>query len=132
LQKPLACGADNGIGLVPEVGRELAMRGHHFAQGLNFFAVTSRVRGNLRGFLSGSSRAFEIFPDLLASWTRCIKVFLRVTSDLGPTASTGCNLVSELAESVGQLGLINSGSELLRSKKALGLDGARLAVLALR
>ena len=41
------------------------------------------------------------------------------------------DFVTELAQSVGQLGLIDGRGELLRGEEALRLDGARLAVVAL-
>ena len=54
--KPLARRADNGIGLVAEVGGELAMRGHDLAWRMDFFPVAGRVRGDLGGFFSRCGR----------------------------------------------------------------------------
>ena len=129
--KPLMRGADNGFGLVSELGGELAVRGHHLAGRENFFTVASRVRGDLGGFFAGAACAFHILANLLAARTRCIKVFLRVPLDLRRAASPGRDLVTELAESVDQFGLIDGGGELLGSEKALRLDGAWLAIVAL-
>jgi len=36
----LASGSDNCIGLMAEVGGELAMRGHHFARRMNLLTVS--------------------------------------------------------------------------------------------
>jgi hypothetical protein len=68
---------------------------------------------------------------LLAARTGCVEVFLRIPFDLGRTAPARRNLVSELAQFVGEFGLINGGGELLRGEEALRLDDARLAVVAL-
>src|SRR5271154_4409791 len=98
---------------------------------MNFFAVARGVRRDLSGFLPGPTGAFEILPDLLAARTGCIEVFLRVALDLRGTAPACRNFVTELAQFVGQLGLIYSCGKLLRGKEALRLNCPRLAVVPL-
>jgi hypothetical protein len=123
--------ADNRIGLVAVLGSELAMRGHHFAQGVNFFAVTCRMCGNLRGFLPIATGALQVFAYLLTARTGGIKVLLRIALDLWGAATSGGDLITKLSEPVGQLRLIDGRGELLRGEEILWLKGAVLAVLAL-
>ena len=129
--EPFARGADDGFGLVSEVGGELAMRGHHFTGRVNFFAVAGGVRGDLCGLFAGAARALQILTNLLAARTRCVEILLRVALDLRRAAAASGDLVTELAKPVGQLGLIDGGGELLRREQALRLNGAGLAVVAL-
>src|ERR1700689_2823994 len=98
---------------------------------MKFFAVARGVRRDLRSFLPRPTGALEILPNLLAPGTGCIEVFLRVALDLRGTAPACRNFVTELAQFVGQLGLIYGRGKLLRSEEALRLDGTRLAVVAL-
>ena len=98
---------------------------------MNLLAVARRVRGDLGGFLPGAAGAFEILANLLAAGTGCVEVFLRVALDLRRAAAPCRDFVTELAQSVGQLGLIDGRGELLRGEEALRLDGTRLAVVAL-
>ena len=88
---------------------------------MNFFAVARGVRRDFRGFLPRPTGAFEILPNLLAPGTGCIEVFLRVALNLRGTAPACCNFVTELAQFVGQLGLIYCCGKLLRGEKALWL-----------
>src|SRR5260370_436904 len=98
---------------------------------MNFLAVTRGMRCDLGGFPPGAARSFEVFANLLAPRTGCVEVFLRVALDLRSTAPPRRNFVTELAEFVGQFGLIDGRGKLLRGEEALRLDGTRLAVLAL-
>src|SRR5260370_14690131 len=98
---------------------------------MNFLAVTRGVRGDLSSFLPGATRAFEVLTNLLAAGTGCIEILLRVALNLGRAAPPCCDFVTELADPVSQLGLIDSRSKLLRGEKALWLDGAGLPVVAL-
>ena len=99
---------------------------------MNFFAVARGVRRDLRGFLPRPTRALEILPNLLAAGAGCIEVFLCEAFDLRGTAPACCrNFVTELAQFVGQLRLIDGCGELLRGEEALRLDGTRLAVVPL-
>src|SRR5579862_5027805 len=129
--RPFTSCAYNSVGLVSEVGCQLPVRGHHLPRRMNLLAVTRRVCGDLGRFLPGTARAFEVLTNLLAPGTGSVEVFLRVALDLRCTAPPSGNFVSELAQSEGQLGLIDSRSELLRGEEALRLDGPRLAVVAL-
>src|ERR1700689_4892853 len=99
---------------------------------MNFLAVTGRVRSDLGSFLPRAARAFEVFTNLLASGAGCVEIFLRVSLDLRSTAPPCRNFVTKLSEAVSQLGLIDHRGKLLGGKKALGLDRARLAIVALR
>ena len=63
--------------------------------------------------------------------TGCVEVLLRVALDLRRAAPPSRDFVTELAKSVGQLGLIDGSGELLRGEEALRLNGAGLAVVAL-
>src|SRR5579859_3540894 len=98
---------------------------------MDLLAVASRVRCDFRGFLARAACAFEIFTNLLASGTGCVEVFLGIALDLGSAASPCCDLVTELAYSVGQFGLINGRGKLLRGKEAVRLNRPWLAVVAL-
>ena len=122
--------ADHGLGLVAELGCELAMRGHHLAGRMNLFAVARRMRGDLGGFFPIAAGAFEVLADLLAARARCVKILLRVALDLRRAAAAGRDFVAKLAEPVGQLRLIDGRGKLLRGEEALRLQGARLAVVA--
>jgi hypothetical protein len=44
----LACRAHDSVGLVAEVGGELAMRSHHFGGRMNLLLIPRRVRGSRR------------------------------------------------------------------------------------
>src|SRR5579884_1953678 len=98
---------------------------------MDLLAVASRVRCYLGGFLAGAACAFQIFTNLLASRTGCVEIFLGIAFDLRGAASPGCNLVTHLAHSVGQFGLIDGRGKLLRGKEAVRLNRAWLAVVAL-
>jgi hypothetical protein len=127
--KPLACAADDGFGLVPKVGSELAMRSHDIGWRMNLFAVACGVRGDLSGLLSGAACALQILANLLAARAGCVEVLLRVAFDFRCAAAANGDLVTELAKPVSQLGLIDGGGKLLRCEEALRLDGAGLAVV---
>ena len=86
---------------------------------------------DLGSFLTGTACAFEVLANLLAARTGGVEIFLCVSLDLRGSAPPGRNLVTELAEFVGQLGLIDGRGKLLRGEEAVRLDGARLAVVAL-
>src|ERR1039458_10634602 len=90
---------------------------------MNFFAVARGVRRDLRVFLPRPTDAFKVLPNLLAAGTGCIEVFLRVALDLRGTAPACRNFVTELAQFVGQLGLIYGCGKLLRGEEALRLNG---------
>src|ERR1700683_4345262 len=98
---------------------------------MNFLAVTGRVRSDFGSFLPRAARAFEVFTNLLAPWTGCVEVFLRVALNLGGASSPCSNFVPELVQAVGQVGLIDGRGKLLRGEEALRLNCARLAIVAL-
>src|SRR5438132_7203801 len=98
---------------------------------MNLLAVTGQVRGDLGSFLPGTACAFEVLTNLLAPGTGCVEVFLRVAFDLRRTAPPSGDFVTELAQTVRQIGLIDGRGKLLRGEEALRLDSARLAVVAL-
>ena len=98
---------------------------------MNFLAVTGRVRSDLGSFLSRAARAFEVFTNLLAPGAGCVEVFLCVTLDLRSAAPPCRNFITEFAQFVGQLGLIDGRGELLRGEQALRLNRARLAIVSL-
>src|SRR3954453_15885073 len=98
---------------------------------MDLLAVASRVRCDLGGFLAGAACAFEVFTNLLAPWTGRVEVFLGIALDLWSAASPCCNLVTELANSVGQFGLIDGRGKLLRGKEAVRLNRAWLPVVPL-
>src|SRR5208337_2017266 len=90
------------------------------------------VGGDFGGLFSCAARASEVFTNLLAARTGCVEILLRVSLDLWGAASSSRNLITELAQFVGQLGLIDGRGELLRGEEAVRLNGAGLAVVALR
>src|SRR5580658_8177780 len=89
------------------------------------------MRGNLSGLLSIAAGAIKIFPYLLAARTGCVKVLLGVALDLRGAASSHGDFVAELAKPIGQLRLVDGGSELLRLKESALLESAKLAVVTL-
>src|SRR5579862_119183 len=97
---------------------------------MDLLAVARRVRCDLGGFLAGAASAFQVFTNLLAPRTGCVKVFLGIALDLRSAASPGCDLVTELAYSVGQFGLIDGRGKLLRGEEAVRLNRSWLAVVA--
>src|ERR1700730_3859790 len=99
---------------------------------MDLLAVPRRVRSDLGSFFPRAARAFKVLTNLLAPGTRSVEVFLRVALDLRRTAPPSGDFVTELAQTVDQLRLIDGRGELLRGEETLGLDGARLAVVALR
>src|SRR5208337_4951001 len=123
---------DYSLGLVSKIGRQLPMRGHHFSRRMDLFTVAGRVGGDFGGLFSCAARASEVFTNLLAARTGCVEILLRVSLDLWGAASSSRNLITELAQFVGQLGLIDGRGELLRGEEAVRLNGAGLAVVALR
>src|SRR5208282_3043225 len=82
-------------------------------------------------FFPGVAGAFEVLANLLAAGTGCVEILLRVALDLRRATPSGCDFVTELAEFVGQFGLIDGSGELLGSEKTVRLDGAWLAFVAL-
>src|ERR1019366_861999 len=98
---------------------------------MDLLAVPRRVRSDLGGFLPRAACAFEVLTNLLAAGTGCVEVFLRVSLDLRGTAPPCRDFVTELAQFVGQLGLIDGRGKLLGGEEALRLNRARLAVVAL-
>src|ERR1700674_29383 len=98
---------------------------------MDLLAVTRRAGGDLGSFLPGTARAFEVFANLLAPGTGDVEVFLCVSLDLRSAAPPCCNLITQVAQPVRQLGLIDGRGKLLRGKEALRLDGARLPIVAL-
>ncbi len=98
---------------------------------MNLLAVTGRVCRDLGSVLSGAACAFEVLANLLAARTGCVEVFLRVSLDLGGTAPPCGDFVTELAQFVCQLGLIDGRGKLLGGEQALRLNRARLAIVAL-
>ena len=127
----LASGADNGIGLVAEVGGKLAVGGHDLAGRMDFLPVTGRMRGNLGGLPTVTSGPLQILPNLLTPRTGSVEVFLGVALDLRRSASANGDFIAEILQSVHEFRLIDGGGKLLRSEKALRLDRPRLTILAL-
>ena len=118
--------AYDGLGLVSEVGSQFPVRGHHLAG--DWISLRSRVEW--AAISAASFRNAQCAPDIRESagcgdW-RC-QVLLRVSLDLRRSAPPCCNLVTQLAQPVRQLGLIDCRGKLLRCEQALRLDGARLA-----
>src|SRR5208282_547173 len=111
--RPFPRCAYNGLRLVSKVCRELPVRGHHLSRGMNLLAVARRVRSDLGSFLPGPACALKVLTNLLAAGTGCVEVFLRVSLNLGRAAPPCRNFVTELAQTVGQLGLIDRRCKLL-------------------
>src|SRR5258708_4896439 len=95
--RPFLRCANDSVGLVSKVCRQLPVRGHHFSRRMNFFTVAGRVCGDFGGFFPGAAGAFEVIANLLAAGTGCVEVFLRVALDLRRAASSGRYFVTELA-----------------------------------
>jgi len=70
-------------------------------------SATRRVRSDLGSFFPRAARAFKVLTNLLAPGTGSVEVFLRVSLDLRRAAPPGGDFVTELAQTVGQLGLID-------------------------
>jgi hypothetical protein len=89
------------------------------------------VRGDLCGLGAAEPATSDGHDDLLAAETGGIKVLLRIAFDLRRAALAGLNLVTETAELVGEMGLIDSGREVLRLEKAALLKRPHLSILPL-
>src|SRR4029077_20857346 len=111
--RPFTRCAYNSVGLVPKVCRQLPMRGHHLSRRMDLLAIPRRVRSDLGSFFPTAARAFKVLTNLLAPGTGSVEVFLGVALDLRRTAPPCRHFITELAQSVGQLGLIDSRSKLL-------------------
>jgi hypothetical protein len=112
----LAGGADDGIGLIAEVGSKLAVRCHNLDRRMDLFAVTGGVRGNFGSLPAGTSGPLQIFANLLTPRTRSVEIFLGVALDFRCSAAPGGDFIPEFLQSVRQIGLIDGSSELLRSE----------------
>ena len=127
----LACRAHDRVGLVAEVGSELAMRSHHFAGRMNLLLVAGRVGRDLSSLLAVPTGALQVLANLLTARAGRIQIFLAISLNLRGAASTNGNFVSQLPQSIGQFRLIDGCGKLLRIEEALRLDGAWLTILAL-
>ena len=78
----LACRAHDSVGLVAEVGSELAMRSHHFAGRMNLLLIAGRVRRNLSSLLALPTGALQILTNLLTAGAGRIQVFLAISLNL--------------------------------------------------
>src|SRR5260370_39682778 len=79
---PGPCGANDSIGLVPEVVGKPAMRGHNLGGGADLLAVTGGVRGNFGGLPTTAAGTLHILPNLLTARARSLEIFLGVAPDL--------------------------------------------------
>ena len=70
--RPFPRCANNSLGLVSKVCRQLPVRGHHLSRRMNLLAVTGRVRSDLGSFLPGTARAFEVLDESVGcgDWRR--------------------------------------------------------------
>src|SRR5580698_4208874 len=92
---------------------EPAVGGYYVAERMNFLVVAGRVRCNFGGLFSIAAGALKVFADLLAAWTRCVKILLRVAFDLRRATSARRNFVTKLSYPIGQFRLIDCCRELL-------------------
>ena len=113
---PFSSLPNHGLGLMAEVGSEFAVRGHHLTRGVDLFPVTGGVRSDLGCLFSSAACALQVLTDLLAARARCVKVLLGIALDLRSAAAARRDLVPKLAQSVGQLGLIDGRGKLLRGE----------------
>src|SRR5580704_3266298 len=104
--RPFPRCAYNSVRLVSKVCRQLPMRSHDLPRRMDLLAIPRRVRSDLGSFFPRAARAFEVFTNLLASGAGCVEIFLCIALDLRRAAAPCGNFVTELAQSVGQLGLI--------------------------
>src|SRR5260370_14178919 len=98
---PGPCGANDSIGLVPEVVGKSAMCGHHLGGGVDLLAVTGGVRGNFGGLPTTAAGTLHILPNLLTTRAGSVKVFLGVALDLWRSAPPNGDFVSQFFQSVG-------------------------------
>src|SRR6266478_5414327 len=97
---PGPCGANDSIGLVPEVVGKLPMRGHHLGGGVDLLAVTGRVRGNFGSLPTTVAGTLHILPDLLTARAGSVEIFLCVALDLWRSAPPNGDFVAEFFQSV--------------------------------
>ena len=112
LTTPL-CFHDNSVCLVAELGGDLPVSGQHLGGRVNFFAVTGRVRGDLRGLRPLIPGLFQMLAYLLAAGAGGVKVLLCVASNLRCATASRFNFVTEVAEPIRQFRLIYGGGKLL-------------------
>jgi len=119
------------FGLIAELDSHLPVRVKNLCGGEILFAVAGRVRCNLRSLGTGPACLFELFSYLPGAWARSSKILLGVAFDLGRSALSALDLVTEIAQPIHQLRLVDGGGELLRLKEAVLLKSARSTVRAL-
>ncbi len=107
----------NLIGLIAELGRNLPVRGQHFGGRENLLLVAGGVRGDLRGLWALIPALLQVLAYLLAARAGGVKILLRVSFDLRRSASAGFDLIAEIAEPVGKLGLVDGSSKLLADRR---------------
>ena len=76
------------------------------------------MRGNLRGLRPAEAALCNCLLDLLPARTGRLKIFRRVSLDVGRAALAGLYLVAEIAEPEGQLRLVHGGCKLLGIEEA--------------
>ena len=114
---------DHPVRLVAVLGCQFFVRRQHLGGSKNLLAVAGRVSGDLRGGGTAVARLLQMLPDLLRPQARCIEVLLRVAFDLRRAASSGLDLIAELAELRGQFRLVDRRRVGLGLEITLRLDG---------
>ncbi len=104
---------DDASGLVAVHLRDLVVRRHYLVRGEDFFTVARTVRCDLGGFRTFEAVGLEVLADLLGARAGGVQVLAGETLDLGSTASAGLELITEVAQAEGQLGVVNRRGELL-------------------
>src|SRR5260370_40538348 len=102
---PGPCGANDSIGLVPEVVGKPAMCGHHLGGGVDLLAVTGGVRGNFGGLPTTAAGTLPILPNPLTTRAGSLQVFLGGALDLWRPAPPHCDFLAHAFQSVGLLPL---------------------------
>src|ERR1700678_2466890 len=110
--------SNNAIGLIAILGRDLPVSCHHLGWGVNLFFVAGVVGGDLRGLRPAKAAPAKSLLDLVAARAGSVEVLLRVAFYLGGAALACLDLVAQISQPIGKLGLINSGCELLRIEEA--------------
>ena len=75
------------------------------------------MSGNLRSLGAVDPFTFKMFLDLLPAWAAGLKIFLRVSLDLGRTVGALFDLIAHAFQSHGKFRAIDSGRVLLRTVK---------------
>ena len=122
---------DDAFGLIAEGLCHTAMPREHFIGRKRELRIPCSVGRDLRRARSVHALFREMLFNLLAAWTRCFEILLRVSPDFRRAVLSRLDLITEFLQTPGQLALIDGRPVLLAAIKLLRLHRVRPAVLRL-